>query len=54
VGGATPRLLCPQERDPVFIVQEAGWASGTVWMGLENIVPPGFETLKPIVTTSVE
>jgi hypothetical protein len=26
VVNATPRSLCPQERDPVPIVQEAGWA----------------------------
>jgi hypothetical protein len=26
-------------KDPVPIVQEAGWAPGPVWMGAENLVP---------------
>jgi hypothetical protein len=30
-------------KDPVFIVQEAGWASEPVWIGAENLVPSGFE-----------
>jgi len=30
VVNATPRLLYPWERDPVPIVQEAGWASGPI------------------------
>ena len=34
----------PQERVPVPIVQEAGWASGPVWYGAENLAPTGFET----------
>jgi hypothetical protein len=29
----------------VPIVKEAGWASGLVWMGTENLVPTGIETL---------
>jgi hypothetical protein len=28
-------------KDPVPIVQEAGWAPGPVWTGVENIVPTG-------------
>ena len=35
----TPRLLYSRERDPVPIVQEAGWASGPVWTGAENLAP---------------
>jgi hypothetical protein len=31
-GGSTP-----EKRDPVPIVQEAGWAPGPVWMGMEKI-----------------
>jgi len=31
----TPRPLYPGE-DPVSIVQEAGWASGPVWTGVEK------------------
>jgi hypothetical protein len=26
-------------KDPVPIVQEAGWASGPVWTGAENLAP---------------
>ena len=37
-GGLTPR------KDPVPIVQEAGWAPGPVWTGAENLAPPpGFD-----------
>ena len=36
VVNATPRPLYPIERDPVPNVQEAGWASGSVWAGAEN------------------
>ena len=44
VVNATPRLLYPRERDPVPIVQEAGWATGPVWTGAENLAPsPGFD-----------
>lgn len=40
VGGST--RLCrrspyPRERDAVRIVQKVGWASGTVWTGVEKI-----------------
>jgi len=36
--------LYPMERDPVPIVQEAGWAPGPVWTGAENLAPPpGFD-----------
>jgi hypothetical protein len=37
-------VLYPRERHPVPIVQEAGWASGPVWTGAENLAPlPGFD-----------
>ena len=39
----TPWLLYAWERDPVPIVQEAGWAPGVVWTGVENLPPPGFD-----------
>ena len=26
-------------KDPVFIVQETGWASGPVWTDAENLAP---------------
>jgi len=37
-------------KDPVPIVQEAGWASGPVWTGVENLAPQGFDprTVQPI------
>ena len=42
VGGyVTPRPLYVRERDPVPIVQEAGWAPGPVWMGAENLAHTG-------------
>jgi hypothetical protein len=30
-------------KDPVPIVQEAGWAPGPVWTGAENLAPTGFD-----------
>jgi hypothetical protein len=33
VVNATPRPLYPQERDPLPIVQEVGWAPGPAWTG---------------------
>jgi hypothetical protein len=32
------------KRDLVPIVQEAGWASELVWMGLDNLAPSGVRT----------
>ena len=42
---ATPYLA----KDPVPILQEAGWASGPVWTGAENLAPPEFDprTVQP-------
>jgi hypothetical protein len=37
VKNTMPRPLYAQERDPVSIIQEAGWATGLVWMGAENL-----------------
>ena len=44
VGGQrhVPAAFTPG-KDPVPIVQEAGWAPGPVWIGAENFVPPGFD-----------
>ena len=36
----TPRPLFTPWKDPVPIVQEAGWAPGQVWTGVENLAPP--------------
>jgi hypothetical protein len=35
----TPRPLFTPRKDPVPIVQEAGWAPGPVWTGAENLTP---------------
>jgi hypothetical protein len=43
VVNTTPLPLYPRERDPVPIVQGAGWATGPVWKGAENQAPPGFD-----------
>jgi hypothetical protein len=31
-------------KDPVPIVQEAGWAPGPVWIGAENLTPTGIRS----------
>ena len=43
----TPRSLFTPGKDPVSILQEAGWAPGPVWTGTENLAPshpPGSDT----------
>ena len=40
----TPQSFYPQERDPGSILQEAGWASGMVCMGVENLTITGVWT----------
>jgi hypothetical protein len=39
-------------KEPVPIVQEAGWAPEPIWIGAENLVPPGFDprTFQPVVS----
>jgi hypothetical protein len=37
----TPRPLFTPGKDPVPIVQEAGWAPGPVWTGAKNFAPTG-------------
>ena len=44
VVNAMPHLFYPRERHPVPTVQEAGWASGPVWMCRENVNPTGVRT----------
>jgi hypothetical protein len=34
-----PRPLFTPGKDPVPIVQKAGWAPGPVWTGVENLAP---------------
>ena len=40
---STPRPYFTPGKDPVPIVQEAGWAPGPVWTA-ENLAPPGFDS----------
>jgi hypothetical protein len=40
-GNATP--LYPRQRDPVPILQEAGWAPGPVWTGAGNLATTGIQ-----------
>jgi hypothetical protein len=39
-----PRPLFTPGKDPVPTVQEAGWASGPVWKGAENLAPTGIRS----------
>jgi hypothetical protein len=49
-----PVRYLPPGKDPVPIVQEAGWAPGPVWTGVENLAPPppGLRnrTVQPVAT----
>jgi len=40
----TPRPLFTPRKDPVPIVQEAGWAPGPVWTGAENLAATGIQS----------
>ena len=42
----------PLGKDPVPIVQEAGWAPGPVWTGTENLAPTGIQsqTIQPVAS----
>jgi hypothetical protein len=44
VASPTPRPLYHRERDPVPIVQEAGWAPGPVWTAAENLAATGMRS----------
>ena len=51
VVNAKPRPHFIPRKDPVRIVQEAGWAPGPVWTGAEYLTPPpGFDprTVQPV------
>ena len=39
-----PRLHLTPGKDPVPIVQEAGWASGPVWTGVDNLASTGIRS----------
>ena len=53
VGGQhhAPAAFTPG-KDPVPIVQEAGWASESVWISTENLAPTGIRSpdLLPVVS----
>jgi hypothetical protein len=40
----TPRPLSTPGKDPVPIVQKAGWAPGPVWTLAENLAPTGIRS----------
>ena len=45
----------PPGKDPVPIVQDAGWTPGQVWTGAKNLAPPpplGFDprTVQPVAS----
>jgi len=42
----------PPGKDPVPVVQEAGWAPEAVWTDAENLTPAGFDprTVQPIAS----
>ena len=46
----TPQLVFTPRKDPVLIVQEAGWVPGPVWTDAENLAPPGLDprTVQPV------
>jgi len=48
----TSRPLFAPGRDLVPIAQQAGWASGPVWTGAENLTPLGFDprTVQPVAS----
>jgi hypothetical protein len=48
----TPRPLFTPGKDPVPIVQEAGWAPGPVWTVAENLAKSGFDprTVQPVAS----
>jgi len=44
VVSSTPRPHFTPGKEPVPILQEAGWAPGPVWTGAENFVPTGIRS----------
>ena len=52
VVSSTPRPHFTSGKDPVPILQEAGWAPGLVWTGAENLVPTGIRSriVQPVVS----
>jgi len=52
---ARPGRTIPPGKDPVPILQQAGWAPGPVWTA-EILVPTGIRsrTVQPVVATPTE
>jgi hypothetical protein len=48
----TPQPPLPPGKDPVPIVQEAGWAPEPVSISAQNLAPPGFDarTFQPLAS----
>ena len=44
VVSSTPQPHFTTGKDPVPILQEAGWAPGSVWTGADNLVPTGIRS----------
>jgi hypothetical protein len=44
VTNATPWPLYPRKRDPVHIVEEAGWVQVPVWTGVEYLATTGIRS----------
>jgi len=53
VVSVTPRPLFTPGKDPVPILQEAGWDPGPVWRGAENLAPTGIRSLDRPARSSV-
>jgi hypothetical protein len=45
VGGRHAPAAFTPGKDPVPVVQEAGWDPGPVWIGAENLAPTGIQSL---------
>jgi hypothetical protein len=50
---ATPRSLYPQERDPILILQEAGWVLGPVWEVRKIFTPDRVSKSKLLMNSDV-
>ena len=52
VVSSTPRPYFTPRKDPVLILQVAGWGLGPVWTGAENLIPTGIRsrTVQPVVS----
>jgi hypothetical protein len=52
----TPQPFYFRDRDPLAMIQRAGWASGPVWTGAENLAPTGIRFpdhpahIEPLIT----